>query len=113
MGEIDLGNFQLCLNVEDLARSQEFYSKLGFERVGGVPEKGWAILRHGDCTLGLYQGHIGENLLNYRGGDVFAIAASLKGAGLTMEMDAVKEADGTDGAMVRDPDGNLIYFNTP
>jgi hypothetical protein len=60
----------------------------------------------------LYAGHIDSNLLNFRGGDVFAIAAELKKRGLEFSQDAYREADGSMGAIMKDPDGNVIYFNT-
>lgn len=109
---INLGKFHLCLNVADLKRSLDFYAKLGLEQIGGDAGEGWAILAYGNLYLGLYEGHIGHNLLNFRGGDVFAVAASLKSRGMKMKADAAREADGSDGAWLEDPDGNLIYFNT-
>jgi catechol 2,3-dioxygenase-like lactoylglutathione lyase family enzyme len=109
---INLGKFHLCLNVAELKRSLDFYGKLGLKQVGGSVGEGWAILAYGNLYLGLYQGHIGHNLLNFRGGDVFAVAASLKAQGMKMKSDAAREADGSDGAWLEDPDGNLIYFNT-
>ncbi|TET23736.1 MAG: hypothetical protein E3J71_01375 [Candidatus Stahlbacteria bacterium] len=107
-----LGRFEFCLNVKDIKASLEFYKRLGFDVIDGDTEQGWAVIEHGNCILGLYQGHISTNLLNFRGGDVFAIAETLKSRGLTMQVDAHKEEDGSDGAEIRDPDGNRIYFNT-
>lgn len=107
-----LGRFEYCLNVKDLDASREFYGKLGFEPIGGDADEGWAILSDGKAVIGLYAGHIGENLMNFRRGDVFAIAAALKERGLELEKDAHVEPDGSAGATIRDPDGNLIYFNT-
>ncbi len=109
---INLGKFHLCLNVAELKRSLDFYAKLGLRQVGGSVDEGWAVLEYGNLYLGLYQGHIEQNLLNFRGGDVFAVAASLKARGVRMKADAAREADGSDGAWLEDPDGNLIYFNT-
>ncbi len=109
---INLGKFHLCLNVADLKRSLRFYETLGLTQVGGSPDEGWAVLEYGNLYLGLYEGHIGHNLLNFRGGDVFAVAASLKSRGVKMKAEAAREADGSDGAWLEDPDGNLIYFNT-
>jgi catechol 2,3-dioxygenase-like lactoylglutathione lyase family enzyme len=109
---IILGRFEYCLNVADVGKSLEFYEKLGFSQTGGNIEQGWAIVKHGNCILGLYQGHIPTNLLNFRSGDVFAVAEVLKSRGLAFETDAHQEEDGSDGAEILDPDGNLIYFNT-
>jgi len=38
--------------------------------------------------------------------------ASLKEHGLKMTSDPIKESDGSDGAWIKDSDGNDIYFNT-
>ncbi|MEA3310725.1 MAG: VOC family protein [candidate division WOR-3 bacterium] len=110
--ELTLGRFELCLRVADINKSLEFYKKLGFKEIDGKIEEGWLIIKNSNCILGLYQGHISKNTLNFRGGDVFAIADVLKSQGLTMEVDAHTESDGSDGAEILDPDGNLIYFNT-
>lgn len=107
-----LGRFEYCLNVADLAKSLEFYEKLGFEVIDSDIEAGFAVIKHHDCTLALYQGHIKSNMLNFRGGDVFKIATALKAQGLTFAEDARIEEDGSAGAVIHDPDGNLIYFNT-
>jgi lactoylglutathione lyase len=106
------GKLSICLNVKDLEASCAFYAKLGFVQTGGKMDDGWAVISDGENELHLFQGHISSNTLNFRGGDVFARAEALKGQGLNMECDAVKESDGSDGAWIRDPDGNDIYFNT-
>ena len=38
------GTFSVSLNVQDVARSQAFYEKLGFSLHMGNPEEGWAIM---------------------------------------------------------------------
>lgn len=107
-----LGAMAVCLCVADLQASYGFYAKLGFSQAGGSVDEGWAILRDGENELHLFQGHIASNTLNFRGGDVFAIAADLKQRGLALKSDAEREGDGSDGAWIEDPDGNAIYFNT-
>jgi catechol 2,3-dioxygenase-like lactoylglutathione lyase family enzyme len=107
-----LGNFELCLNVKDLRIALEFYETLGFKRVGGNVADGWAIIEASNCRVGLYEGHIDSNLINFRGGDVFALASELKRRGLEFSQDAYREPDGSAGAILSDPDGNVIYFNT-
>ncbi|MEE8640999.1 MAG: VOC family protein [bacterium] len=110
--KINMGKFFLCLKVRDVKRSLAFYRKMGLTQVGGTVEEGWAMLGYHNLCLGLYQGHIEQNLLNFRGGDVFAIAGELKARGFKLKKEAEREADGSDGAWLEDPDGNLIYFNT-
>lgn len=113
MSELCLGRFELCLNVRDLAASLTFYEELGFRRIGGTPEERFVILRQRDCVLGLFQGHFKEAmLLNFRGGDVFDIARAIKAGGIAMKMDAKAGKDGGASALVQDPDGNTIFFDT-
>lgn len=112
MSEVELGRFEYCLNVADIHKSLEFYRKLGFSQTGGNLDEGWVIIKHGNCILGLYQGHIAANLLNFRGADVFAIAEALKSRGLNFKKDAHIEPDKSAAAEILDPDGNVIYFNT-
>lgn len=106
------GAMSICLNVKNLQSSCAFYAKMGFSQTDGKLADGWAIIRDGENELHLFQGHVSANTLNFRGGDVFAIAASLREQGLKMTSDAMKEPDGSDGAWIKDPDGNDIYFNT-
>ena len=107
-----LGKMFLCLNVKDLQASVDFYQKVGFSMTGGDLAEKWAILNDGENELHVFEGHVVSNTLNFRGGDVFEIAEALKERGLEMSSDAVTEGDGSDGAWIRDPDGNEIYFNT-
>lgn len=109
---IPLGRFELCLTVRDLADSIAFYETLGFKQAGGVVDQGWAILEHPSVMIGLFQGMIETNVLNFRGEDVFDTARRLKGRGLRFRKDAHVESDGSVGAVLEDPDGNVIYFNT-
>lgn len=107
-----LGRFELCLNVADVATSRAFYERLGFAAVGGDEAKGFVILEGSGLRLALYQGHISENLLNFRGEDVYRLAALLAQRGVPFDVPATEEADGSVGAWIKDPDGNLIYLNT-
>ena len=69
---MNLGRFELCLQVADIRLSLDFYARLGFLIDGGV-EQGVVVIRNGDCRIGLHQGYIAENLLNFRGGDIAEI----------------------------------------
>ncbi|NLI97794.1 hypothetical protein GX441_03935 [bacterium] len=109
---LKLGWCELCLNVADLERSLGFYRKLGFNEIEVATDEGWAVLEHANLVLALYRGHIKENLINFRGGDVFKIAEELKSSGLELADEAHIEEDGSAGFTIRDPDGNAIYFNT-
>ena len=107
-----LGRFELDLEVKDLDRSLDFYQRLRFEIVGGDKARGWVMLKHCNLILGLFCGHLPGNVLNFRGGDVFTLADELKKQGITFSDEARVEADGSAGAWITDPDGNLIYLNS-
>jgi len=112
VSEIQLGRFEYCLKVKDIGKSLEFYKKLGFSQTGGNLDQNWVVIKHGNCTLGLFQGYIDVNLLNFRGGDVYSIAEYLKSQGLELVKDAFTGDDGSAAAEINDPDDNCIYFNT-
>lgn len=107
-----LGKMFICLNVKDIHISYDFYEKLGFKQSDGDLNQSWIIMSDGINEIHLFQGHINSNCINFRGGDVCAIAESLKNQDLKMTSDAEKESDGSVGAWIKDPDGNDIYFNT-
>jgi len=109
---MDLGEYYPCLNVKDLTRSIEFYLKLDFRIIEDHRSENWAVLQHNNMALCLYQGHIDENLINFRGGDVEAIHKEATARGLEFIKPARIESDGSWSAEIRDPDGNIIYFNT-
>ena len=109
---MDLGEYFPCLNVKDLAASITFYEKLDFALIGDYQAHNWAVMQHNNMVLCLFQGHIEENLINFRGGDIEAIQKEITAKGLTFSKPAFQESDGSWGAEIRDPDGNSIYFNT-
>jgi catechol 2,3-dioxygenase-like lactoylglutathione lyase family enzyme len=108
---MELGHFEVSLRVTDVRRAVEFYRELGFEHAGGDLARGWATMRRGTVQVGLYEG-IESNLLTFIGGDVFANARELERRGLVLRTAAGIEPDGSAGATVADPDGNVIYLNT-
>lgn len=107
-----LGWGQLCLKVRSLKPSLAFYGKLGFRRIGGNPRHGYVILQNGHWQLGLFQGHITQNLVNFRGGDVKKLCTALKKKGLKPARDAREYEGGGVDALLKDPDGNVIYLDT-
>ena len=109
---MELGDLDICLNVKNIWNSIEFYQKLGFEVQKGITEDGWCVLKNPVVTLGLYSGHIDENMLNFRCNDVFNVASDLQKRGLEFEVAPKTEQDGSQVAIMRDPDGNLIAFNS-
>ena len=109
---MDLGEYFPCLKVEDLEASIQFYQKLGFKMVTDEREYKWAMLQHNNMALCLYQGHLKENLINFRGGDIKEIVQKAAAQGLEFSKPAAQEPDGSWSAEIVDPDGNVIYFNT-
>lgn len=105
-----LGRFELCLKAANLDASVSFYLKLGFTQVGGNRSIGVIVLESGNCRIGLYEGHIAENLLNFRGGDIPALAERVRAEGLAFEKEPFAGPDGSMAALLRDPGGNAVYF---
>jgi len=109
---LDIGWLEVCLNVKSLAKSIEFYEKLGFIQAFGEPENGWVIMESEQAVIALYEGHLEGNLYNFRGGDIQKIADTLKAEGVALKAEVSMEEDGSLGCIVEDPDGNLLHFNT-
>jgi catechol 2,3-dioxygenase-like lactoylglutathione lyase family enzyme len=65
---MQLGAFSVSLTVKDIAASQAFYQKLGFQVFGGDAAHNWLILKNGDCIIGLFQGMFDKNILTFNPG---------------------------------------------
>jgi catechol 2,3-dioxygenase-like lactoylglutathione lyase family enzyme len=109
---LDLGRVDLCLSVKDIAASRAFYRALGFRQVGGKFEQKWLIMTRGNLRLGLYQGHIGQNVVNFRGGHVGRIVEGLRAQGLEPYDVRKLTPQGVGSASVKDPDGNVLFFDS-
>ena len=109
---MDLGEFYPCLNVRDLEASIQFYETIGFRLIEDGRAENWAVLQHNNMAVALYQGHIRENLINFRGGDIREIGEALADKGIEFSMPPTEHDDGSWNAEIRDPDGNAIFFNT-
>jgi len=120
---MELGAFSVSLSVKDLAASQEFYGKLGFEPVGGDAAQNWLVLRNGDHVIGLFQGMFERNMLTFNPGwdqqcnetdgftDVRDIQAMLKKHGLAFVSEADETTSGPASFVVIDPDGNPVLVD--
>lgn len=120
---MQLGNFSVSLTVKDIAKSREFYEKLGFRVFGGDQAKNWLILQNGTSTIGLFQGVFEKNIMTFNPGwdrsgnslpdfdDVRDIQKKLKAAGLKLESEADESTTGPAGLMLMDPDGNPILID--
>lgn len=109
------GHFSLCVKSVEPEASRDFYEAVGLP-VKGPREGGWIQLDNGDCHIDLMS-FLSANLLNFRGGDVFALHERLTASGWELEGEPArytKEEMGAPGAhwRTKDPGGNLIYFDT-
>lgn len=114
--DMRLGWFELSLVVADVARSKAFYEKLGFGLCDTGDGGRSVTLQNNDCRLALFQDVLDppETQLIFWQGDVEAIVRDLTAKGLAFERGPTKDAKGGVGALVRDPDGQAIYFvNVP
>lgn len=118
-----LGVFSISLAVKDLEASRKFYEKFGFKAFGGNPSKNYAILKNGDCVIGLFQGMFDKNILTFNPGwdsnaqklaaftDVRELQRQLKAEGVQMVKEADESTTGPAGFLAVDPDGNPILVD--
>ncbi len=118
-----LGAFSISLAVKDIEASRAFYENIGFEKVGGNQAQNWLILRHGEATIGLFQGMFPKNTLTFNPGwtaktetlpdfdDVREIQQALKAKGLPLDTEADEATTGPASLMMTDPDGNPILID--
>jgi len=122
-GSLELGVFSLSLSVADLDASIAFYGKLGFVVTGGDTESGWAILKNGETTLGLFHGMFDKNMLTFNPGltprmerieqftDIREVRRSLEAAGLSVDSAIEPDSTGPGSLTLIDPDGNPILVD--
>lgn len=120
---LDLGNLAWCLNCESLAATAAFYETLGLVRHLGEPDAGWAIYGRVDhpaalgsrlvtTALSLFEGVIPADTVNFRGGNVGAIARALEAKGVDLKDGVQTAPDGGESLFLADPDGRPILFDT-
>ena len=105
-----LGHLDICLSVKDINLSLTFYQRLGFAIVDGSPNSGYIILTKDGTRIGLYSNE--PSMLNFRGSNLEDVVAYLRANGMSDLPDVEHESDGSTGFTIKDPDGNIIYFNT-
>nr|WP_144923239.1 VOC family protein [Paenibacillus bovis] len=118
-----LGAFSVSLNVKDIHKSKEFYSKLGFVELGGDISQNWLILKNENCIIGLFQGMFDNNILTFNPGwnenaeniesftDVRELQKQLKASGIKLTTEANEETEGPAYFTLEDPDGNQILVD--
>ena len=120
---MELGAFSISLAVQDIAKSQAFYEKLGFQVFGGDPAQNWLIMKNGDHVIGLFQGMFEKNILTFNPGwnqagetldsftDVRDLQRALKAQGLEIVNAADENTTGPASFVVVDPDGNPVLID--
>ncbi|RUO43932.1 glyoxalase [Aliidiomarina taiwanensis] len=118
-----IGCFSVSLAVKDLAVSQAFYKKLGFEVYAGNPEHHFVIMKNGDTNIGLFQGMFEDNILTFNPGwdqganplsdfdDIRALHQTFKAQGMKTVQENLQGDAGPGSFAVLDPDGNAILFD--
>ncbi len=124
---MELGAFSISLAVQDLARSQAFYEKLGFTKTGG--EGGYAIMVNGSTIIGLFEKMFEANILTFNPGltndpervrnftplkeftDVRDLQAALEEKGVAFNEKTDPNGEGIGHFVITDPDGNHILVD--
>ena len=111
---MNIGWHSVCLKCRDLAASRAFYEALGMEVTHA--DDHWVQLTNGNLQLSLMT-FLGENWITFRGADIDAVHAATRSKGISAEgAPEAYTADqmGSDGRHwnTRDPDGNVVYFDT-
>lgn len=118
-----LGKFSISLAVNNLAKSKDFYEKLGFNKIAGNQDMNYLIMQNGINTVGLFEGMFKENILTFNPGwdefgntldefaDVREIQKSLKEQGVQFHRQADESTSGPASSVLIDPDGNQILID--
>jgi lactoylglutathione lyase len=115
--DMKLGWFELSLPVADIARSVEFYEKLGYRIVRGSIADRHVTLQNIDSRIALLEGYLqppDEPQLIFWQGDVGAEAKALAAQGAVFagrfKDGPITSAEGHTALYARDPDGQPIYL---
>jgi len=111
---MDIGQCDFCLRVNSVTVSRNFYEDLGFRRVEGDDEEGWAVVVNNTTRLGLFEAQYMEApfTLNFRGGNIEKIATALTAKGHTFVKPPRLLENGSGSTTLVDPDGNRLFFDT-
>ncbi|MPT30777.1 MAG: VOC family protein [Chryseobacterium sp.] len=121
--KLSLGAFSVSLNVKNLAKSKEFYEKLGFSQMGGDIKHRYVIMKNGTVLIGLFEGMFEGNILTFNPGwdenakevdpftDVRDIQKKLKNDQIQFNTEADEKSKGPAYIEFTDPDGNKILVD--
>ncbi|WP_235696126.1 VOC family protein [Epilithonimonas caeni] len=121
--KLPLGAFSVSLNVKNLAKSKEFYEKLGFSQMGGDIKHRYVIMKNGTALIGLFEGMFEGNILTFNPGwdenakevdpftDVRDIQKKLKNDQIQFNTEADEKSKGPAYIEFTDPDGNKILVD--
>ncbi|MCY3415090.1 MAG: hypothetical protein INQ03_25790 [Candidatus Heimdallarchaeota archaeon] len=110
-------HFELCITINDMNESVDYYEKLGFSIYTGGRDKGWCTMTDGIIYLALFPDNFLEKefgtpvLFNYRGGNVKSITESLAKKGIDFYKNTAKD-DGTGDALFKDINDYVFYIDT-
>ncbi|WDE09886.1 VOC family protein [Thalassomonas haliotis] len=120
---MELGAFSVSLAVKNIEDSKAFYTKLGFEVIGGDQSKNWLILRNGEHTIGLFQGMFKGNIMTFNPGwdkngntlasytDVRELLKAFEAQGVVITQKSINGENGPSSFSLKDPDGNSILID--
>ena len=107
----------VTVSVTDIERSVEFYKRLGLEQiVASYPHYARFVCPDGDSTFSLHGLATGEELpqqstsVHFECDDLDGKVAELKRNGVEFDMDPTDQPYLWREAILRDPDGNLIFL---
>jgi catechol 2,3-dioxygenase-like lactoylglutathione lyase family enzyme len=108
---MNLGWFEVGMNVADIARSAAFYETLGFENTGWSLDQRVLALHRNDCSITLYQGYGEDPLyLQFWQGDIAELAERVRQADVAFERPPGKDEGEGNAFLIRDPDGHGLFF---
>jgi catechol 2,3-dioxygenase-like lactoylglutathione lyase family enzyme len=107
----------VTVGVTDIERSVEFYKRLGLEQiVASYPRYARFVCPDGDSTFSLHGLEAGEQLppqstsIHFECDDLDEKVAELKQKGIEFDMDPTDQPYLWREAILRDPDGNMIFL---
>lgn len=118
-----LGAFSISLTVKNIQQSFDFYTHLGFEKVGGDIKQNWLIMKNENAIIGLFQGILDSNVLTFNPGwderaeevnpfqDIRDIQKKLLERGVSLAERADENTRGPAYITFTDPDGNKILID--